>query len=144
MIFPPKIFKKLRASSTRKTSLQGDLKDFGDEGEEMAANYLVRNGFKIVGRNIKYKTGEIDIIARRGKDLHFFEVKTRGDSCLAGPLEAITEKKKGRIRRTAQIYLNDHINNFSNKDLPPCYFSVIGIDFVGGEPRIECILDAFI
>lgn len=144
MVFPPRIFKKLRASSTRKSPLQEDSRGFGDEGEEMAAAYLARHGFKIVERNVQYKTGEIDIIARRGKELHFFEVKTRSDPCLAGPLEAITEKKKGRIRRTAQIYLNDHRNNFNDKQLPPCFFSVIGIDFAGGESRIECILDAFI
>lgn len=144
MVFPPKIFKKFGASSTRKSPLQGDLKDFGNEGEEMAARYLIRDGFRIVGRNLKYKTGEIDIVAKRGKELHFFEVKTRRDPCLAEPLESITERKKDRIRRTARMYLNDRRNNINNGNLPRCYFSVIGIDVTGDESRIECILDAFV
>lgn len=118
-------------------------KDLGDEGEELAARHLVREGFSIVARNVRYRTGEIDIVARRGKELHFVEVRTRTDPSFVSPLESITEEKQHRIRRTAEWYLSDSRNGFNDNDLPCCCFSVIGIDYSDGEPRIECVLDAF-
>ena len=119
-------------------------KDIGDGGEKLASEHLVRRGFEIVARNVKYKTGEIDIIARRGRELHFIEVKTRTDPGFVAPVEAVTEEKMRRIRRTAEWYLNDSRNGFMGKALPPCYFGVIGVDYSCGEPRVECILDAFV
>lgn len=127
--------------------LQGhsrENKDIGDEGEGLAVAYLIEHGFKIVDRNVRYKTGEIDIVARRGKGLHFIEVKSRNDPTLVPPLESITEAKKSRMRRTAEWFLLDSRNNFKDNKLPPCYFGVIGIDFINGVPEIECVLDAFV
>lgn len=115
----------------------------GTSGEDMAAGYLKDHGFKILGRNVRYKTGEIDIVAAREKELHFFEVKSRTDPSLVSPVEAITERKKGRVKAAARMYLSDTRNNFNYNDLPPCYFSVISIDFTGEGAELECILDAF-
>lgn len=51
-------------------------KQLGNLGEEMAAKYLKKQGYKILDRNFRYKSyGEIDIIAKRREDLHFIEVK---------------------------------------------------------------------
>lgn len=126
--------------------LQGetDNKTLGVSGEDMAAQYLVRQGFEIIARNVSYKTGEIDIVAMRGGELHFIEVRTRSDPTFLPPLETITEEKRRRIHRTAEWYLSDPRNNFKDSKLPICYFSVIGIDFAHGTPRIECIFDAFV
>ncbi|MFH0800735.1 MAG: YraN family protein [Pseudomonadota bacterium] len=119
-------------------------KDIGRGGENLATDHLIRNGFDIVARNVSYKTGEIDIVAKRGNELHFVEVKTRTGTQMVSPLESITEIKKRRMRRTAQWYLTDSRNNFKDNNLPQCYFSVIGIEFIDGKPKIECILDAFV
>ncbi len=51
-------------------------KDIGNLGERMAAEYLRRNGFELVDKNVSKKTGEIDIIMRKEDTLHFIEVKT--------------------------------------------------------------------
>ena len=119
-------------------------KDVGDEGEELACRHLASEGFAIVARNVRYRTGEIDIVARRGQELHFVEVRTRSDPTFVSPLESITVEKQRRIRRTAEWYLSDPRNGFNENNLPPCYFSVIGIDYAGDIPRIECVLDAFV
>lgn len=50
-------------------------KDIGNLGERAAAEYLKRQGFRIVARNVVRKTGEIDVIAQKGDTLHFVEVK---------------------------------------------------------------------
>ena len=51
-------------------------KDIGMLGEKLAAEYLRRNGFTIEDRNYAKKTGEIDIVAKKGNTMHFVEVKS--------------------------------------------------------------------
>jgi len=48
----------------------------GDIGENVACNFLRKKGFSITGRNYNKKWGEIDIISKKKKDIHFIEVKT--------------------------------------------------------------------
>lgn len=117
-------------------------KNLGDAGEEIAARYLQGQGFEILGRNLRYRRGELDIVAQRRGELHFIEVRTRSGAFLH-PFETITEQKKARLRRAAEAYLLDSRNCFRNSDPPPCYFGVIGIDYSSGSPQIECLLDAF-
>ncbi|MES2668489.1 MAG: YraN family protein [Patescibacteria group bacterium] len=51
-------------------------KQRGAYGESAAARYLESKGFRIRDRNVTRKTGEIDLIAQKGKTLHFVEVKS--------------------------------------------------------------------
>ncbi|MCC7004514.1 YraN family protein [Candidatus Nomurabacteria bacterium] len=53
-----------------------DSQKIGEIGENLACEFLVKQGFKIVERNYTRKWGEIDIIALKDKILHFIEVKT--------------------------------------------------------------------
>jgi putative endonuclease len=50
---------------------------FGRWGERRAAWWLRLHGWRIVGQRVKQRTGEIDLIARRGRTTAFIEVKTR-------------------------------------------------------------------
>ncbi len=86
----------------------------GQIGEEMAANFLVRNGFRLVNANFKVPigrnirgvsvSGEIDLIALDGKTLCFVEVKTRSSDQFASPLAAVDLRKQRQITRTARVY----------------------------------------
>ncbi|MBP5618294.1 MAG: YraN family protein, partial [Clostridia bacterium] len=49
----------------------------GERGEKLAARYLRRKGYRILERNFQTRFGEIDLIARKGDQLVFVEVKTR-------------------------------------------------------------------
>jgi putative endonuclease len=80
----------------------------GRAGEEVAASFLEADGWSIVARNLRWKGGEIDIIARRGGVIAFTEVKS-WDSM--GPEElarAIGPDKRRRIVETAKIFLSRH------------------------------------
>ena len=77
----------------------------GSCGEEYAALYLKKQGYKIVERNYKNKIGEIDIIAKHKKTLVFVEVKTRKTCEFGTPAEAVTYYKKQKIVNTARMYL---------------------------------------
>ena len=65
----------------------------GNQGEELAANFLKKNKYKIINRNYRTPYGEIDIIARKNKLIVFVEVKTRSTTYFGSGLEAITRKK---------------------------------------------------
>jgi putative endonuclease len=77
----------------------------GQEGEDLAAEYLKRFGYKILERNYRTKFGEIDIIAKCRKIYVFVEVKYRQDLGFGLPQEAVSTHKLEKIRKTAEIYL---------------------------------------
>ena len=98
----------------------------GDLGEDIAARFLVKQGFSIVERNFWKPFGEIDIIAKSGSVLHFVEVKTvsRITSLRDGyrPEDNIHAAKLKRIGRTLQAYL------FEQKMDPEWVFDVITVE----------------
>lgn len=77
----------------------------GKIGENAAAEFLTRKGYRIVTRNYRCRAGEIDIIAQRGAELDFIEVKTRQGTDYGRPCESITQEKKLHIKNAAQQYL---------------------------------------
>src|SRR3954469_20590453 len=80
----------------------------GELGEEIAAQHLVRRGYRIVRRNARTRHGELDLIAADARSLVFCEVKTRvagGRAGPAGALEAIGPGKRRRIRALAREWL---------------------------------------
>lgn len=80
-----------------------EKKNFGDWGEELAAGFLKRQGFEIIERNYHTVFGEIDIVAKKGGDFYFIEVKARRAGALANDL-AITGDKKRKMERTIKAY----------------------------------------
>ena len=76
----------------------------GDAGEEKAAKYLKNQKYKIIKRNFKNSGGEIDIIAKKGSETIFVEVKTRTDSRFGFASEAVDFKKQQKIRNAAALY----------------------------------------
>lgn len=111
----------------------------GKRGEDLAADYLIKQGSKILERNYRQRCGEIDIIARDGKTLVFIEVKTRRSNTFGSPFDAITPKKQQQIATTAKDYLCR--KKLFNK---PARFDVIGVTLLPGKkPKIEIVTNAF-
>ena len=69
---------------------------FGDLGERIAKNYLIRQGYEILDTNYKTKLGEIDIVAKEDDILVFVEVKTRSSRSFGLPQESVNFKKQNR------------------------------------------------
>jgi len=78
----------------------------GLSAESRAAMLLIAKGYRIVARRWKTPVGEIDIVARRRRDLVFVEVKARGD--LDAAAEAVTERGRRRIIAAAEFWLASH------------------------------------
>lgn len=77
----------------------------GQHGEQLAAAYLLKNGYTIIETNYRTRWGEIDIITRVGSTIHFFEVKTRYSTRHGHPFEAVSQRKRLKIQRAAWAYL---------------------------------------
>jgi len=78
----------------------------GLSAESRAAMLLIAKAYRIVARRWKTPYGEIDIVARRRRDLIFVEVKARDR--LDDAAEAVTERNKQRIVAAAQLWLAHH------------------------------------
>ena len=87
-----------------------DTKLLGRFGEDTAAEYLRKNGYRILGRNFRTRLGEIDVIASKGNYVVFVEVKLRKDARFAEAREFVTRTKQQRIIATAQLWLQWHAN----------------------------------
>jgi putative endonuclease len=77
----------------------------GQKGEDLAADYLKKAGFRILFRNWKWGKHEIDIIADNKDLIIFVEVKTRSDDYQMHPVTAITSDKQKSIIFAADGYL---------------------------------------
>ena len=82
--------------------------ELGRLGEELAAQYLTREGYVILTRNYRCGEGEMDIVARQGSRLAFVEVRTRRGSSYGTPKESITRSKQERLVKVASDYLSSH------------------------------------
>ncbi|WP_293900703.1 MULTISPECIES: YraN family protein [unclassified Sphingobacterium] len=77
----------------------------GQWGEQMAMEYLVEKGYKIVLRNWRFKNLEVDLIVMDKDTLVFVEVKTRSGTDFGQPDEFVDIKKQRRLIRAAQAYI---------------------------------------
>jgi putative endonuclease len=115
----------------------------GRTGENLAAEHLVKRGFRIVERNYRTRWGELDIVAYDGETLAFCEVKTRRLRPGEGnPLEAVRGRKRSRIRKMAGRWL---IERTERPYAQVLRFDAIGVTFdrSGRLASIEHLEGAF-
>ncbi len=103
MIARPKPFTPHAAARRRRYHRLGQL------SELVAAALLMAKGYRILARRLKMPSGEIDLVARRGRRVVFVEVKRRAS--WEESLSAVTPHQRARIRRAADLWLARH----------PCY-----------------------
>ncbi|MCT2408737.1 YraN family protein [Chryseobacterium antibioticum] len=112
--------------------------DFGKIAEDLAAEYLQKNGYKVVTRNFRFQKAEIDIIAEKENLIIIVEVKARSTDAFILPQEAVTKTKIRSIVSAANHYLEEF--NRSNE----VRFDIISV--LPDERKnliIEHITDAF-
>lgn len=91
-----------------------DKKKIGAYGENRAADFLIRNGYKIIDRHFQTRTGEIDLIAKKNDQIVFVEVKTRTSRNFGLPEEAIDWRKRIKLLETARWYLAGNASGIEN------------------------------
>jgi len=77
----------------------------GAVGETLAVRHYERNGFEVLARNWRCRSGELDLVVARGSLIVFVEVKSRSSLAFGHPAEAVTAAKQQRLRRLALQWL---------------------------------------
>lgn len=111
-------------------------KSFGDKGEEKAIEFLKKNDYRILERNYRKRTGEIDIIAfdPKYREYVFIEVKARKSMRFGYPEEAIDERKMNKIIETAESWLIE-----KEKEDVEWRVDIISIEWKNRTPHIKHI-----
>jgi len=113
--------------------------ELGKTGEELAVKWLEEKGYTILHRNWRHSHYEIDIIATKGKFLHFMEVKARNYSRVGLPEDSVTKKKFKHLQKAADEYL------FLNPGHPWIQYNILSITlFRDKEPEYFFIEDVFL
>jgi putative endonuclease len=109
-------------------------------GEKLACRFLRRNGYKVLYRNFKGRSGgEIDIVCRDNDTLVFVEVKTRTREDFGRPFSAVDRQKQKRISRGGLAWLR----MLDNPDILFRFDVVEVIMTNDAKPRVELIRNAF-
>ena len=118
---------------TRLESVRSARQKAGDAAEQAACALLQREGLRIVARQVVYRVGELDVVARDGATLVFVEVRSRARRGLAAA--SVDRIKRHRLRLAAQTYLQRHFGD----RWPPCRFDVV----IAEDDRLEWLRAAF-
>jgi putative endonuclease len=106
----------------------------GKDSEQLAVDFLQKNGYTIIQRNFRIRGGEIDIIAKEKNTLVFIEVKSRTTTRYGHAIQSLTSQQQKRLSKTALTYLYQHkMNNQSAR------FDVVAIQknqYTGTEIRL--------
>jgi putative endonuclease len=116
----------------------------GDAAEQAACARLVAAGCRILARNVRFREGELDIVAQDGTTIVFVEVRMRSSERFGGAAASVDRFKQRRLVRAAQEFLARSYGQRTSAsrpaEWPACRFDVVATDSSG---EIEWIKDAF-
>lgn len=110
----------------------------GLAAEEQVCGYLEERGFQLIARNVRYKVGEIDIVALDKNVLCFIEVRSKTHTRYGAPQETVNVAKQMKLAKAAQLYLKQHYQR-----LPLCRFDVVAVVGSGVDAKIAHFKNAF-
>ncbi len=114
-----------------------DHNDLGKKGENLAINFLIKNGYTILDKNYRYLKAEVDIIAQKDDVLAAVEVKTRSSRDYGLPQDFVNQKKIKLLVMAIDHYV-------VSKDLDVnVRFDIIAIIHENNKFEIEHLEDAF-
>jgi putative endonuclease len=97
--------KPSRRTTTSGPPAERHNRRYGLRGEALAAEWYAAQGYRVVARNWRCREGELDLVAVRGREVVFCEVKARSSDRFGLPAEAVTPAKRRRLRRLAAAFL---------------------------------------
>ncbi len=107
----------------------------GAVAEELAARFLAERGLRVVERNFRIRSGEIDLICHDGATVVFVEVRLRRRADYGGAAASITSAKQAKLVMAARYWLARH-GQYADRS---CRFDCVLMDGAG----IEWLRDAF-
>jgi putative endonuclease len=110
------------------------MRGAGLQAEDLALDFLLGQGLRLLTRNYTCRLGEIDLILEEDGSVVFVEVRQRSSRAFGGAAESITRRKREKLLATARHYLA------RKRQMPPCRFDAVLVD---GEGNVQWIRDAF-
>jgi putative endonuclease len=110
----------------------------GARGEDAAADAYRRRGYRVVARNWRCRLGELDLVVERPGLLVVCEVKSRRGDAFGGGYEAVTWRKRAKVRAVAEAFLQAH-----GPRPVAIRFDVASVALRGARSTVEVFEDAF-
>ncbi len=111
--------------------------DLGKQGEDLAQDYLLANGYRLVERNWRWHHHEIDLIVCDDVYMVFVEVKTRIRTLFGEPEVFVTREKQSKIIRAANAYM---LKAQCPKD---ARFDIVSVVLEGEQPLVKHLPNAY-
>jgi putative endonuclease len=119
--------------------LATDRRRAGDAAEAAACAHLEAKGLRLVGRNLDFRVGEIDLLMRDGATLAFVEVRMRTPSAFGDGAASVGRAKQRKVARAAQAWLLANPREANT----PCRFDVVSVTPSKDGLHCEWIVGAF-
>ena len=116
--------------------------ELGRRAEEAAASYLETGGFVVLGRNVRVRRLEIDLIVREGPVIAVVEVRTRGDGAWVRAFDSVDWRKRARIRSAGTALWRSRFQ--ADTTVERMRFDIVSVSFdERGTPTCEHLKAAF-
>lgn len=131
------LFEKLKSFRTKKADSspqKTQKRRSGDEAENLAYTFLLKQGLSLVDKNYNTRAGEVDLIMRDKEDsntLIFIEVRYRKNRDFGGAAASVTPKKQQRIIKAALAYQQQNAPQSSMR------FDVVAVEGDNSKNNIE-------
>lgn len=112
----------------------------GREAEDAASAWLVEHGFRVLWRNVRIGSLELDLVAKKDDLVVIVEVRTRGPSSFVGPLASITRTKRRMLLRASRGLFRGRLAKMP--DVARVRIDVAAVTFDDAGPRVEWIAGA--
>jgi putative endonuclease len=137
-VTPRAVFERIAGWLSGAPRRPGGSRGAGWDWERAAERALVQAGYRILDRNFRTPTGELDFVAEEDGVVCFVEVKGRSGPGFGLPEEAVTLEKQRRIHRAAESWISRRRREDAN-----CRFDVVSVVDAGGGPKVEIFRNAF-
>lgn len=118
--------------------MSNETQALGELGEAIAARWLARKGWRLVGRRFRNGRRDIDLIVEGGETVVFVEVKARRGKDFGDPVQAVDWRKQRELVRSAHVWMDRFgVPGRSYR------FDIVGVLFDGRAARVCHIEDAF-
>jgi putative endonuclease len=111
--------------------------ELGKKGEQLAVDFLLKNGYELLERNYRYDKAEVDIIALKDDILAVVEVKTRSTLDFGNPQDFVKPKQIKNLVKAVDEYINKYDLELEVR------FDIIAIVKEGNRFKIEHLENAF-
>ena len=107
-------------------------------GEQIAARWLTRKGWRVVYRRFRNGRRDIDIVVQRDSLIAFVEVKARSGAEFGDPVEAVDHRKQRELAKSAHVWIDRH-----GRAEESYRFDVVGVLVTGSRVRVRHVEGAF-